>query len=100
MTEPCLAEEDLPHALGEADASGWEPVGRRLIKAFACRGFVGALAFVEAVGVLAEEAEHHPDIDIRYDRVTLSLTTHDSGGITRRDTALAGQIDRVTAGRS
>ena len=55
-----------------------------------CPGFPAALAFVDEVGALAEAADHHPDIDIRYNRVTLSLVTHDSDGITRRDLDLAG----------
>jgi 4a-hydroxytetrahydrobiopterin dehydratase len=63
-----------------------------------CVGFVGALAFVNQVGVLAEAANHHPDIDIRYNRVTLALMTHDSGGITYKDIDLATQIDGVTMG--
>jgi 4a-hydroxytetrahydrobiopterin dehydratase len=50
------------------------------------------------VGQLAEEANHHPDIDIRYNRVTLALVTHDSGGITRLDIELARAIDGVTTG--
>jgi 4a-hydroxytetrahydrobiopterin dehydratase len=61
---------------------------------------MGALAFVAAVGQLAEEANHHPDIDIRYNRVTLALVTHDSGGITRLDIELARAIDGVATGRS
>jgi 4a-hydroxytetrahydrobiopterin dehydratase len=50
------------------------------------------------VGQLAEEADHHPDIDIRYNRVTLALVTHDSGGITQLDIDLARAIDGVTTG--
>ena len=68
------------------------------MKTVSCEGFVGSLAFVNEVGVLAEAANHHPDIDIRYDRVTLSLITHDSGGITYKDIDLATQIDGVTIG--
>ena len=60
-----------------------------------CDDFVAALAFVGDVGRLAEEADHHPDIDIRYDRVTLALMTHDSDGITQADLDLARAIDRL-----
>ena len=59
---------------------------------------MGALALVNAVGELAEQANHHPDIDIRYDRVTLALVTHDSGGITQLDIDLARAIDGVDTG--
>ena len=59
------------------------------------RDFAAALAFVNAVGAAAEAANHHPDIDIRWNTVTLALTTHDSGGLTVLDLALAAAIDRL-----
>lgn len=98
MSEPVLSDHDLADALSAPDAPEWELVGGRLLKTVTCVGFVGSLAYVNEVGALAEAANHHPDIDIRYNRVTLSLLTHDSGGITRKDLDLAGQIDQVTAG--
>lgn len=55
--------------------------------------FVGALRFVNAVGELAEAAQHHPDIDIRWNRVTLVLSTHSAGGLTKQDFDLARQIE-------
>jgi 4a-hydroxytetrahydrobiopterin dehydratase len=55
--------------------------------------FKGALAFVNRVGILAEAAGHHPDIDIRYNRIVLTLISHDAGGITRRDTEMAARLD-------
>ena len=57
--------------------------------------FASAVGFVASVGVVAERAFHHPDIDLRYRRVTVSLTTHDEGGLTRKDTDLATRIDRL-----
>ena len=69
-------------------------IGGKLIKTVVCDDFVAALAFVDEVGRLAEEANHHPDIDIRYNRVTLALMTHDAGGITQADLDLARAIDR------
>jgi 4a-hydroxytetrahydrobiopterin dehydratase len=98
MKEPVLSEDELVAALSGPDAPRWELAGGKLVKVVACSGFVGSLAFVEAVGQLAEEANHHPDIDIRYDRVTLALVTHDSAGVTRLDIELARAIDRITAG--
>jgi 4a-hydroxytetrahydrobiopterin dehydratase len=56
--------------------------------------FKQALAFVNRVGALAEAAGHHPDIDVRYNRVALTLITHDVGGITRRDIKMAKHLDR------
>jgi 4a-hydroxytetrahydrobiopterin dehydratase len=59
--------------------------------------FAGALAYVNRVGELAESANHHPDIDIRWDTVTLRLSTHSAGGITDLDIELAGSIDGLEA---
>ncbi len=98
MKEPVLGEDELAAALSGTDAPRWELAGGKLIKVVVCSGFIGALALVEAVGQLAEDANHHPDIDIRYNRVTLALVTHDSGGITRLDVELARAIDGITAG--
>lgn len=98
MSEPVLSDSDLAAALSGPDAPGWELAGGRLLKTVSCDGFVGALAYVDEVGARAEAANHHPDIDIRYNRVTLSLMTHDSGGITQKDIDLARDIDEVTAG--
>jgi 4a-hydroxytetrahydrobiopterin dehydratase len=98
MSQPVLSESEVEEALARPDGPRWELMGGKLVKAVTCDGFVGALAFVNAVGELAEEANHHPDIDIRYNRVTLALVTHDSGGITQFDLDLARSIDGVTAG--
>ncbi len=100
MKEPVLSDGDVRAALSGPDGPNWELMGGKLVKVVPCRGFVGALAFVSAVGQLAEEANHHPDIDIRYDRVMLALVTHDSGGITRLDIELARAIDGVSTGTS
>ncbi len=100
MKQPVLTEDAVRSALSAADGPRWEPAGGKLVKVVTCKGFVGALDFVSAVGQLAEEANHHPDIDIRYNRVTLALVTHDSGGITQLDIDLARAIDGVTTGTS
>jgi 4a-hydroxytetrahydrobiopterin dehydratase len=71
---------------------GWERRGDEIRRTFAFSDFKAALAFVNRVGELAEEMNHHPDIDIRYSKVTLALTTHDSGGLTAKDFALAAEI--------
>jgi 4a-hydroxytetrahydrobiopterin dehydratase len=61
--------------------------------------FAGALAFVNLVGEIAERANHHPDIEIRWNTVTLRLSTHSAGGITSADLELAKQIDALPAVR-
>ena len=73
----------------------WTREGDELVKVAARDGFAGALAFVNAVGALAEAANHHPDIDIRWNTVTLRLTTHSAGGLTRKDLDLAAAIDAL-----
>jgi 4a-hydroxytetrahydrobiopterin dehydratase len=90
--EPLMPEADVDAALVDLD---WERQGDVLVKVVRRRGFAGALSFVVAVGALAEAADHHPDIDIRWDTVTLRLTTHSAGGLTGKDLDLAGQIDRL-----
>jgi len=92
---PVLDPVALAAALDGPDAPAWELVGGRLMKTVVCPSFPAALDFVMAVGRLAEEADHHPDIDIRWRTVTLSLVTHDAGGLTELDIALARAIDAL-----
>ena len=73
---------------------GWERAGAEIRRVYRFRDFREALAFVNRVGALAESAGHHPDIDVRYNTVTLALTTHDAGGLTSKDFDLARAIDR------
>jgi 4a-hydroxytetrahydrobiopterin dehydratase len=87
-----MTNEAVDEALG-ARGLGWTRSGDELVKVAKRAGFAGALAFVNAVGALAEEANHHPDIDIRWDTVTLRLSTHSAGGITAADLDLAAAID-------
>jgi 4a-hydroxytetrahydrobiopterin dehydratase len=68
----------------------WRIESGELTRTFSFKDFRGSLAFVNKVGEAAEKAGHHPDIDIRYNRVRLSLVTHDAGGITAKDFDLAG----------
>jgi 4a-hydroxytetrahydrobiopterin dehydratase len=72
---------------------GWELAGAAIRKRYTHADFKSAMAFVNRVAALAEEADHHPDILIEYDKVTLTLTSHDSGGLTERDFRLARKID-------
>lgn len=74
---------------------GWERQGNALVKTVDCGDFAGALAFVNRVGALAEERNHHPDIAISWRNVTLTLSTHSAGGITGSDMELAAAVDRL-----
>ena len=71
----------------------WTNTPEGLRRKFEFVDFRAAMAFVNKVADAAEVANHHPDIDIRYNRVTLTLTTHDAGGLTARDTKLAAEAD-------
>lgn len=86
-----LSDQDARTRL--AALTGWEIDGDRLRKRYTLDSFPAAIAFVNRVAALAEAADHHPDILIEYRHVTLTLTTHDSGGLTARDFSLAARID-------
>jgi putative nucleotidyltransferase with HDIG domain len=88
-----LAPEALAAALGRL--GGWNIEEGALTRMFLFPDFPSALAFVQALGGEAERARHHPDIDLRYDRVRVSLVTHDAGGITEKDTAMAQRSDEL-----
>ncbi len=89
-----LSEADVDAALEEQHLN-WTREGDVLVATVKLHNFAAALEFVNAVGAAAEAANHHPDIDIRWNTVRLVLTTHDSGGLTLLDLALAGAIDRL-----
>lgn len=71
----------------------WTLQGGKLVREWTFKDFVEAMQFVNRIAVLAEAAGHHPDIDVRYNWVLLGLVSHDAGGITRRDAAMASRID-------
>ena len=74
---------------------GWKQVGDTIQKQFTLANFKDAMFFVNTVAGLAEKAGHHPDITVNYNRVTLSLSTHDAGGLTRKDFDVAKQIEAI-----
>ena len=94
MSEPVLGAADVDAAL-EEQGLHWSRVGDTLVTTVMLHDFAAALEFVNAVGAAAEAANHHPDIDIRWNTVRLALTTHDVGGLTLLDLALAGAVDRM-----
>jgi 4a-hydroxytetrahydrobiopterin dehydratase len=73
----------------------WRVESGELERTYSFRDFIGSVAFINALAELAEAAGHHPDIDIRYNRVRLKLVTHDEGGLTEKDFELAVRIDRL-----
>jgi 4a-hydroxytetrahydrobiopterin dehydratase len=73
----------------------WNIQGGELVRTFSFKDFRASLAFVNHVGELAESAGHHPDIDIRYNKVRLALVTHDAGGLTNKDFDLAAKADKA-----
>ncbi len=76
---------------------GWKRRSNQLTKEFEFPKFRDSIVFVNRVATLADDHDHHPDIDIRYNVVTITLSTHDSGGITEKDLELAEQIDFATS---
>ena len=87
-----LHESQLNEAL--ATLPLWNVTKGELVRSVAFKNFLEAIAFVNRVAELAEAAGHHPDIDIRYNKVRLALVTHDAGGITSKDIKLAQNIDK------
>jgi 4a-hydroxytetrahydrobiopterin dehydratase len=86
-----LSSEQVAAAL--AGLPGWARTGDSLTKTFTFRTFPEGIGFVDRVALVAEELAHHPDITINYNRVTMALSTHDEGGVTEKDVALAERIE-------
>lgn len=79
-----------------ASVPEWRKKGAVITRTFQFKDFPDAVEFVNSVARLAEEAWHHPDIDIRWNKVTLALTTHDAGGLTKKDFELARKFDALS----
>ncbi|MDQ4098261.1 MAG: 4a-hydroxytetrahydrobiopterin dehydratase [Actinomycetota bacterium] len=89
-----LSDDEVRNALAELE--GWERSGDAIVREFPFPGFSDAVAFVVRLAFDAEAANHHPDVDIRYNKVRVALSTHSEGGITAKDVDLARAIqDRV-----
>lgn len=73
----------------------WQHVAETIVRRFQFKDFPAAIRFVNQIAERAEAAWHHPDIDIRWNKVTLTLTTHDEGGLTEKDTQLAREFDQI-----
>jgi 4a-hydroxytetrahydrobiopterin dehydratase len=87
--------DDLAVEEGLQRLPGWERRGNEIIKTFVREDFAQAMVFVNEVAAAAEAAGHHPDIDIRWNKVTLALSSHAEGGLTERDFQLAARIQEL-----
>lgn len=93
MPRELFREADITRRL--SGLQGWTRVGNELRKTIECADFVHAIGLVTSIAFLAEKLDHHPDIDIRWNKVTLVLSTHSAGGLTDLDFTLAEQIDAL-----
>ena len=90
-----LSDLEIQRALG--GLAGWSRRGETLVKTYSFDKFTNGIAFVGRVAAVADQMDHHPDIDIRYTKVTMTLSTHDAGGITQADLKLAEKIEAASA---
>jgi 4a-hydroxytetrahydrobiopterin dehydratase len=88
-----LSDQEIDAALEHL--TDWQREGDALVRTVKLADFAKAIQVVNRVAELAESVSHHPDIDIRYNKLTFSLSTHSEGGITGNDTSMAGQIDET-----
>jgi 4a-hydroxytetrahydrobiopterin dehydratase len=88
-----LSDPEIEAKLGEL--SGWERDGEAIVKTFERGDFVGSVRFIEDLVEPAEEMNHHPDLEISWDKVKVSISTHSEGGLTANDFELAAKIDAL-----
>jgi 4a-hydroxytetrahydrobiopterin dehydratase len=91
VTMAVLTDEDVEARLGDLD--GWQSEGDAITRQFEFKDFVGSVDFVNRITPLAEEMNHHPDLAISWNKVTVTLSTHSEGGLTENDFELASKID-------
>ncbi len=89
-----LSSDEIKSAL--VKIPGWQKKAAVISRTFQFKDFPAAIKFVNAIAKVAEKEQHHPDIDIRWNKVTLALTTHDAGGLTEEDFALAKKSDELS----
>jgi 4a-hydroxytetrahydrobiopterin dehydratase len=86
-----LSDDEVEAALQASD--GWAREGDEIVRTYELESFPAVIELVRRIADLAEAADHHPDLDIRYRKLRVALSTHDAGGLTQRDFDLAAQID-------
>ena len=89
-----LSENEISEKLKSIE--NWEKQGKEITRTFKFKNFIESIGFVNRIAILAEKADHHPDILIQYNRVRINLSTHSDGGITDKDFKLAGQIEGLS----
>jgi 4a-hydroxytetrahydrobiopterin dehydratase len=90
---PLLSDEEIESRLRER--ADWERRGDAIEREFKLRDFVGSVDFVNRIAPHAEEMDHHPDLEISWNKVKVSLSTHSQGGLTENDFELAARIDEL-----
>jgi 4a-hydroxytetrahydrobiopterin dehydratase len=93
MPPPILSDDELAQALVELD--GWAGDPGELRRSVKAPSFAAGIRLVDAVAEVADELDHHPDIDIRWTTITFTCSTHSAGGVTKLDVALARRIDEA-----
>jgi 4a-hydroxytetrahydrobiopterin dehydratase len=88
-----LSDDEISSRLSELD--GWEREGDAITKTFECGDFVGSVEFVKSLVEPAEGMNHHPDLELSWDKVKVTITNHAAGGLTPADFELAGKIDAL-----
>jgi 4a-hydroxytetrahydrobiopterin dehydratase len=88
-----LSDIEIQRELGTL--AGWTRKGESLVKTFSFPTFMAGIGFVDRVAVAAERMDHHPDLDIRYTKIAVTLSTHSAGGITGNDIALAREMEKL-----
>ena len=94
MSDPCLT----PAEIEAANLADWRPLAQALRTRFLTGNFATGLRLVNLIGEAAEQANHHPDLDLRYAHLDVRLHSHDASGVTRRDVSLARRISELAAG--
>ncbi len=93
MTVRALNSKEIQDELAKVKA--WRLDGKEMVKTFEFSGFLPAMGFVNQVALVAERQDHHPDLLLQYNKVTLRLSTHDAGGISERDFRFAKTVDAL-----
>jgi 4a-hydroxytetrahydrobiopterin dehydratase len=88
-----LDEGEIEYSL--AQLKGWTRAANTITKTFAFKKFLDGIAWVDKVALAAEKRDHHPDLDIRYTKITATLSTHSAGGLTKLDFELARELDAL-----
>jgi 4a-hydroxytetrahydrobiopterin dehydratase len=93
-----LSDIEIQRALG--GLAGWSRKGDTLVRTYQFAAFPDGIAFLQRVADVAEAQQHHPDVDVRYTKLVFHLSTHDAGGITEKDFALAHAVDALFEGNT